>query len=315
MIARASIPQDNSLHGVVLGAADSPADVPHQLKLSFSSDALNFRRSPAWEHVDQGPRFSSRVALHRHPEGWVLEIDCEGKGDFLIRPDGIEVHWRAGTDPWHYLQTLGIAVYLELKGVLCLHANTLESQGQAIGLVAPSRTGKSTATAAFAVAGWRMLSDDMAAVHHSADSWYVYSSRSQTRLWPDAGEYFHGAAYRACDRVHARFEKRTVTLNATVQGDAQAPYPLRRLYLLERSTATHGPLSILPVNAAEAALVLLRNSIVGEAAGVLGIEAQRLGAVAKLASSVSLKKVIYPSGFERLDALRGVIEQDLCMSQ
>lgn len=314
MITHASIPQHSSLHGVVLGAAKSPATAPHRLKLSFSPDALNFHRSPVWEHLDQGPRYSSRVALHRHPEGWVLEIDCEGKGDFLIRPDGIEVHWRGGTDPWHYLQTLGMAVYLELKGVLCLHANTLETQGQAIGLVAPSRTGKSTLTAAFAAAGWRMLSDDMAAVHRCADTWQVYPSRSQTRLWPDAGEYFHGAAYGECDRVHARFEKRTVTLNAAAQGHAQAPYPLRRLYLLERSTTTHGPLSILPVNAAETVLILLRNSIVGEAAGALGIEAQRLAAIAELASGVSLKKVVYPSGFERLDALRGEIEQDLRMT-
>lgn len=302
------------LHGVRLDAAAGSSSQPYPLPLTATLRAAKITpvadADPVWLREVSGARFTSRIALYAHPRGWVLDIDCEGRGRFLVHPQGIDIDWDGGTPPEHYLQTLGLAVWLELKGVLCLHANTLASDAGAIGFLAPSQTGKTTLTTAFVAGGWQMLTDDMAALHRQRAGWSVYPSRPEARLWPDMGRHFCGAVYDSCHPVHERFAKRVVPLSMG-EREPSGPQPLRRLYLLERDTARSSEITLEPIGAAGALLELLRNSILGDAAARLGIEAQRMNQLAELLTAVPLLRLRYPSGIDQLPHIREAIETDI----
>lgn len=301
-----------ALHGVRL-VDNCPVTVPGSaLGMAAVVREANIPLDPSapsvWSREDVGERYRSRLTLYRHAQGWLLNIECEGKGRFLLTEQGIDVDWEGGTPPEHYLQTLGLALWLELRGVLCLHANLVARDGIAIGFLAPSQTGKSTLTAAIVRAGWQLLADDMAAIHHSAGIWSVYPSRPVLRLWPDVGRNLNGCEYDSCQPVHARFAKRVVPLKSQPFGAAQ---PLRCLYLLERVARTSAAFTCELVGPADAAVALLQNSILGDAFRVLGIEGPRMRRLAAYLSAVPLVKVTYPSGFAHLDGLLQTLEQDL----
>lgn len=302
-----------ALHGVTLVGEHAPAlenrSAQRRVVVRWTDIPLAAGAQPLWVREDAGARYHSRIALYPHPDGWLLSIDCEGKGRFLVRAAGIDVDWDGGTPPDHYLQTLGLALWLELRGVVCVHANLVARAGAAIGFVAPSQTGKTTLSSEFVRAGWHLLTDDMAALHGAADSWSVYPSRPVLRLWPDVGRNLHGGAFETCPPVHARFAKRAVTLPAPVLDPAGAQ-ALRCWYLLARVDDPSASFTSALVGPAAAAIALLQNSILGDAFRALGIERQRLGRLAACLAAVPLVQLRYPSGLTHLADLRRYVEQD-----
>lgn len=278
------------------------------LSLNKATIPVEADAAPVWVRDEVGARYRTRLALFRHAQGWLLNIDCEGKGRLLIRDDAIDIDWHGGTPADHYLQTIGLALWLELRGALCLHANTLSRDGAAIGLIAPSQTGKTTLSAVFMQRGWRLLNDDMAAMHGKGGSWQVHPSRPQLRLWPDSAQYFHGDDFRDLAPVHARFAKRIAPLPGIASADA---VPLRHLFVLDRREGDAGEITFERLSPSDALLLLVQNSILGDAVQALGIEAKRLKALAGLLATVSVTRVSYPSGFAQLDELRRAIENRL----
>lgn len=285
-------------------------DVFPKLRVRQADMPLAPRGEPVWLREQSGPRYQTRLALYQHGGAWLLIVDCEGRGRILIDESEIVVDWDGGTPADHYLRTFALAVWLEISGVTCLHANVLADNRGAIALMAPSHAGKSTLSSAFAGAGWQLLSDDMAALHRVRGEWQVYPSQTGLRLWPDIGEHLYGERYRQMAPVHARFAKRTVPVAAGALPDDQ-PVPVRRIYLLERDPSGDGTIRCEPVGAAAATVALLANSMLGDAATALGIEAERLSALTTLSSAVPLVRLLYPSGFGLLASVRRAVEEDL----
>jgi hypothetical protein len=79
-----------------------------------------------------------------------------------------------------------IAAILHQRGHICLHASAVAMRRGAILFVAPSGTGKSTLAAALAARGHRVVTDDIAAVHRTADGWGVAPGPMRLKLWPDS---------------------------------------------------------------------------------------------------------------------------------
>lgn len=293
-----------TLHGITLGTGHDDADI----RLRHGSVSLPPNNHAVWSSDQVGERFRSRQNLHRVTDGWIVDVACEGSGRFLIREHEIVIDWDGGTGADHYLQTFGLAVWLELHDVLCLHASTVARDGTAIGFLAPSQTGKSTLVSQFIADGWQLVNDDMAAVRPVNDAWLVSPSRDEIRLWPDVGRARQGAAFDVLPPVHRRFAKRVVPVAA--KQSARHAVPLCRLYLLERvaDCPNSPPVEIVALNPAEATLALLRNSILGDAATALGIEAVRLARLASLVSDIPVLHVRYPTGLAHLERVRHVIQ-------
>jgi len=276
---------------------------------------------PLWLKDDCGERYHSRLSLHETHLGLLLKVDCEGKGAFESTPDGIGICWQAGgTGPAHYFQTLGLSLWLEQRGTPCIHANALAAGEVAIGLIAPSRTGKTTLTAALLECGLQLMTDDMLALHRSAGQWRVYPGWPQFRMWPDSAQRYAGDDLEVLAKVHDRFDKRVVEVE-TGEGSGFCSHsrPLDQLFLLERREAGNGEqgedeeVAIEDLAPGEALIHLLQNGILGDAYQALGIERSRLGTLAELLNAVPLKKISYPSGLQHLRRVCERIERELAV--
>lgn len=300
------------LHGVQLqpgsggGQPRQPAAgisgrAAHTLRVWPIEGALEAPLRLLWQREDRGERYRSRFELHQTPQGVRLAIRCEGRGAFDYTPQGMGIHWhRQGTGASHYLQTVGLALWLEREGIPCIHANVLAGRDGAIAIMAPSRGGKTTLTAALLDAGWRLMSDDMMALHRD-NGWKVYPSWPRFRMWPDMVRALAGMEPAELERVHQRFEKRIVELHRHPRWQAcDRVQPLRALYLLQRRPERGGGIELERVPPSQALVMLLQNSILGDAYRALGLEAQRLNTLARLVDQVPLLRLSYPSGVERL---------------
>jgi len=317
-----------------------------QVDLAETNEILEIKsrhHKPLWSLIDEGERYSSEMTLYEGQDSQgqpsqMLAIMCEGKGTFHYTRQGIKVHWqKEGTGPEHYFQSMGLGFWLEQQGVPCIHANALAINDTAIGILAPSQTGKTTLTMALMKAGMAMMSDDMMAVHSIDNEYRVYPGWPLFRVWPDTAKAIepNGAEYtkqakgpegkeqskaEELPRVHSRFDKRVIDIGTRTDFDfCSTARPLKHLYLLERreiesSDATdnkqHNTVKIESIKPAHALMHLLQNSMLGGAYKALGIEQQRLTALAKLLEQVPLKKVSYSSGMQHLPSVAQAILAD-----
>lgn len=271
---------------------------------------------PIWLKEDKGERYASLLRLSKTPRGQRLEIDCEGKGHFEYSPEGLGIYWQeGGTGPAHYLQSLGLSLWLEQRGLPCIHANALAVDDVAIGLIAPSQAGKTTLSAALLEHGMQLMTDDMLALYAGQDGWTVYPGWPQLRMWPDSAQRYVAPNKPALAKVHDRFAKRIVDAESIgASSFCTGSRPLKQLYLLDRKQSTkagQGEVKIETISPSEAMIYLLQNSILGDAYQALGLESSRLKALARLVRQVPFKKISYPSGENSLPWVCEQIKRDL----
>lgn len=316
---KAQIPNwifQSPLHGVRLHSEgiEAPLDSEHafSLRLGFPKEIAPATVKTLWHQTDRGDRYASEIDLFKEPTRKLLQIACEGKGVLEYKKNDINIIWQTkGTSFEHYLQTVGLSLWLEMRGVPCIHANAVATDSGVIGLIAPSQTGKTTLTAALATRCMAMMTDDMMAIHKTEAGWKVYPAWPQLRMWPEVAQHFVKNA-DSLKRVHGRFEKRLVKLNEqNVLNHSSKSGLLKRLYLLERRESKASEIVIESVTAAESMIALLQNSMLADAYRPLGIEQGRLKALASLLKTVQLKRVVYPSGKEHLGDVCKCIETDL----
>ncbi|MEM6486107.1 MAG: hypothetical protein AAF662_14130 [Pseudomonadota bacterium] len=287
---------------------------------------------PAWQRSDSGERYSSRLSLFERHRKHLLKVECQGSGTFEISDDCIAVDWLGGTNYPHYLQTLGLSVFLEKHGVPCVHGNTLDvGNNNAITLIAPSRGGKSTLSAALVQLGCTLLSDDMTAVHFPVDAEKdslnsdeshggafprVYPSNASLRLWPDAAAEFAGCV-SGMPRVHQQFAKRTVRVCAVTpsthqhvavhnQARDQRPRALKALFFLDRidePTTVH----VNRLSDRDAFIQLVKQGQLADAFTLLSPATTRAKTLANILSQVPAYRVRFTSGFQYLEKVCNTI--------
>ncbi|CAK0754445.1 conserved hypothetical protein [Gammaproteobacteria bacterium] len=106
-----------------------------------------------------------------------------------------------------YLLGSILGVLLHQQGLLALHAGALEVRGQVVAFAGHSGTGKSTLVAHLRKRGYRMVSDDLLAVHLDQDGQpWVHPSIFRVKLWADALNHIDHLAENLV-RDHSRLEK------------------------------------------------------------------------------------------------------------
>lgn len=292
------------LHGVSLvHANDDNVSTPHSLSLDEARLMPLPQSARIWTLTDSGERYQSTIELSRREQLYQLAIDCEGKGRFSLdmNKKSLTVDWqKGGTGPAHYIQTLAISLFLELNNTLCLHANTLVKDNQAYLFLAPSRTGKSTLTSAMTEQGYQLITDDMAALYQRDGVFVVYPSWPKVRLWPDSAEHFSRTATlqnTTSQRVHARFAKKEITFKKSLSHKA---YPIAGMYLLDRDEKYDHPVTISTLPASHGLILLMQNSMLGDAYKALRIDATRMAHIARLLNTLPFQKVTYPTGLKAL---------------
>ena len=329
------------LHGVCLTPWSKEKGVTrckYQVALSHSTFVCPDNQ-PIWRLLDQGKRYKTEINLHQAGDDLILHIDCEGQGLFKLNRNSIEINWSSqGTSFEHYLQTMGMALWLDTyHAVPCIHGNALSYGDYGFGLVAPSRTGKTTLTAALCQYGAQLMSDDMMALHPDENDsggkgYEVYSSWPIARMWPDSIEAALHSDEQQYAKVHKKFAKRIINAEQDLQYNHHKR-TVNTLYVLNRidvpvatnalhRTSTQEPISththssaqectIEKVSPTRALMLLIQNSMLADAYSALGIEQERLTRLIDVVQTIEIKQVNYYSGSAQLALVCKTILEDI----
>ena len=164
-------------------------------------------------------------------------------------------------DACTYLLGPVMGFVLRLRGTVCLHASAVAVGDRAIALVGLPGVGKSTTAAAFASAGFPVLSDDIVALADQGTQFLVQPGYPRVNLWPDSVRRLFGAE-DALPRITPTWQKRYLPLGQNGQHFALSPLPLGAIYILDsRESSLTAPI-IEEVAGKEAFMALVANTYV-----------------------------------------------------
>lgn len=319
------------LHGVECFTTENEkcSDLPFSLNVSESIIAAPSDIAPLWSQINTGKSHTTHLNIYRQsPLENLLEVKCEGSGRFLLGERKIDVDWdTGGTGSTHYFQTVALALWLELRGIPCIHANALEFQGKTIALLGPSGMGKSTLSAFLQQSGFKWLTDDMLALHNlpgdesTSENCYIYPSWPKARMWPDSVNEITNYDTNILKKVHLRFHKREIDIPHI---KTNKPFRLDAIYVLNREggvfnkndmfvklSQTANRNDIRNVNATLSVMTLLQNSMMGDAYRSLLLEVERLQKLSALVSMIPLKQISYTNGLAGLTQIKDMILKDI----
>src|SRR5690349_11204395 len=117
---------------------------------------------------------------------------------FVIDRSGSEV-WAEWSSPLTledtatYLLGPVLGFVMLLRGVVCLHASAVAIGNEAIALLGPAGSGKSTTAAAFAERGYSVLAEDVVTLDDRGDRFLVRPGYPCIRLWPSSVKALYGS--------------------------------------------------------------------------------------------------------------------------
>ena len=271
-----------------------------------------------WESQQCGADNIPLMRLYCADNKYFMEYACQGRGVFVFQREQniIEIYWEdKGTGFQHYLLTNGLAVVLEFRGIPCLHGNTLAWKGNGFGLLGTSTAGKSTLSAALALRGCRVMSDDMLSLQSDLNHWRVSTSVRVLRLWQDSiNELYSSDIVVSAARVHEAYDKYSLDEGCLENSWLKdGSVTLTALYLLDRRDSSEAKPEcwIEDLTPADALIALIRESVLSSATKALGIETCRLKKLGRLVSEIPVKRLCYTSGYDYLPEVCEKLINDL----
>jgi hypothetical protein len=287
-----------------------------------AAPTLAFERSPTglvgadgdevlYESGTRDHRGRSRFTLARASEADVLTFASAAA--FAVAPtrityDLVDPSWAHGVEIW-FLGTV-MAYWLERAGLPALHASAVVVPEGAVAFLGSGGTGKSSLALAFLKGGHALLTDDILAVEHRGGRWWGRPGYPQARVWADQAAYV-GADYEGLPRVQPLREKRRLPIGPGGLGRFHAESaPLRALYVPARGEA-NGGVVVEPIAGVEAFSELVRHSFLARLLQATGIQSERMERLGTLVRDLPVRRLLYPAGFEHLDAVREAVREDL----
>jgi len=197
---------------------------------------------------------------------------------------------------------------LRLCGTLCLHASAISVAGRAIALCGTSQTGKSTTSAAFALAGFPVLTEDVTPIAESGERLLVQPGYPRICLWPDSVKRLLGSS-DALPLLTPNWQKRFLPLDGRLAKFESEPRPLGAIYLLAPRVADASAPRIEPLNQRGALLALVQNTYMNWLLD-RSQRAAELDLLAKIVSQVPVHRVIPHADPTRLAAVCDLIARD-----
>lgn len=290
---RANLP----LPGLITCSARFHSDIQiwlDAMPVAFTESTLQW---DAWYVSDERDGHTPSLRVWRLAGGACFRLLYSDGVEFFVNREGSEV-WAAWPgassleDAATYLLGPVLGLVLRLRGVTCLHASAVAVGGRAIALLGPASAGKSTTAAAFAGMGYPVLTDDVVALAESAGGVLVQPAYPQIRLWPDAVALLFGTA-DALPRLTPSWDKRALDLAQTAGRFQQEPLPLAAIYVLAERAPAPEP-RIDGLYGREALMTLVANAYVSYLQDA-AMRSQEFGALARVAASVPVRRVVPPA--------------------
>jgi hypothetical protein len=289
-----------------------------EVEPTWLRDARNGTRTP-WPNTassnigDESSRvvwsISGGACIHVHyRDGTQFFIDT--------RTSAIWAEWQpplTSADMAIYLLGPILGFLLAVRGLTVLHASVVCVDDRAIAFFGPHGSGKSTTAAAFALRGFPILTEDVAALVERDSSIVVYPGYPSIRLWSDSVEFFFPAA-DALPLLAAGWDKRHLPLGGADRPFVSEPRELSAIYYLgERENDTSAPrVERLPQG--EGLLTLVANT---HASLLLDerMRAQEFKVLSRVAATVPLRKLTMHSDPAHLGALCDLVVEDFLALQ
>ncbi|MEM1156220.1 MAG: hypothetical protein AAGI44_18955 [Pseudomonadota bacterium] len=292
------------------------ADVgPFRVQLRILGTSETDKGERIWQFTHQGERSYSHYYLNRLAEAYTLTVDSHSQCGFRYTSDAIEILQSSVDHAWFdQLNGIGLAVWLEMRGVPCIHATVLSIEGRAVGLVGRSGVGKSTLAAALLSRGASFLSEDMLALHELDGRPAAFPGLQSLQLWPDALDALDMPAAHHWQRVVPGFEKRLIPVSHFEAGcGGNAPVILDSLFLLDRAQKGVQP-AISGLGFIDASMMLVIHSSSLDIPRVLRLEQQRFERCAGIVRGIFCKKLTFPTDLSCVDRLCALIEAEVSQS-
>ncbi|MGH9503140.1 MAG: hypothetical protein ACRD20_09840 [Terriglobales bacterium] len=250
---------------------ESTASLPELTRSNGKIPDCSFRVLPAGDgFAGEIHWFHDRTS--RGDESWLRLGDRGGdyllrfrdESEFLISRDGGEVQCRPlpGTSEStvrHLFLDQVVPLMLSRRESLVLHASAILTPQGVIAFVGRSGRGKSTLAAAFAQAGFPLVSDDYLVLRKragaAAGNWVAVPSYPGVRLWADASDGLFSVLPESSE-IAAYTSKRRVSDPALIPF-AEAPSALRALYFLGDAEASHPEPAVQRLSPREAFMKLV----------------------------------------------------------
>ncbi len=240
----------------------------------------------------------------RYRDGTAFYIDRGGRDVWTTwrEPNTIE-------DMATYLLGPVLGFVLRLRGVTPLHASAVCVGQRALALLGRRQAGKSTTAAAFAMAGFPVLSDDVSAIDERDGAFYVRAGYSHLRLWPRAVEMLFGSR-EALRPITPNWNKRDFPLTGVAGTKyAEQPSRLAAIYILGvRSDDSRAPF-VETLTPAECFMTLITNTYVNYALDETMRRAD-FELIGRLVSAVPIRRVVPHADPQRVWQLRDTILAD-----
>lgn len=288
-----------------LPAGDGPAD----LVFSLLAEPTPFLQEPGLTPLYSSPWLDddgqSVAHLYRTADGDVFSFS---RGlEVLVQPARITAALLdPAYEPLVELRLLGpvLSHWLECRGLPSLHASAAALGSRAVGFLSMQGGGKTGLAAAMLRAGHPLLTDDILALEERGGTFLSRSGYPQMRMWPDEAAHFLGS-YEHLPLVHPQVSKRRVAITSF----HHTALPLAVLYIAERREG--GPIEITPLSRSAAVIELVRHSFSPHLVQAVGLQPSRLDFLARLVRQVPVRRLAYPSGFERLPEVVEALRRDL----
>ncbi|MFD1956957.1 aldolase, partial [Paenibacillus thailandensis] len=280
--------------GFELQNTNAPIDV--DIELNHRSCEFEASGEPAgFEAADGEMRF-------RVPETALYRIAGGSRVEVTPWPGAEEARIRL------YLLGSCMGALLMQRGILPLHGSAVVIEGKAYAIVGQSGAGKSTLAAAFASAGYPLVTDDVIAVSvsHAQEASKVYPSYPQQKLWEESIEQL-GLASGEYLSVYQRVNKYAVPVRSRFHLE---PLPLAGV--IELSEFSEPEPEIRSCTALEALHVLnvhtYRNSLVP----LLQLNEWHFQSIARLASQLPVYQLRRPAnGFTAFSLVNQIVSLSL----
>ncbi len=201
------------------------------------------------------------LRVFRVLEGKYYRFAYADQTEFLVDREGAEI-WARWPEPLTledaatYLLGPIMGFVMLLRGVVCLHASAIAIADEAIALVGPAGSGKSTTAAAFSDRGYSVLAEDVVTLDDRADHFLVRPSYPCIRLWPASVKALYGTETHL-RKLTPNWDKRYLDLNERFQRQA---LPLAAIYQIgKRRDDTAAPF-IEPLDKSAGLMSLIANT-------------------------------------------------------
>jgi hypothetical protein len=286
---------------------------------------ISFGSLPAWLHAAQGEacyvadynRDCGEPALRvfRVLDGKYYRFHYADQTQFVIDRSGSEV-WAEWSSPLTledtatYLLGPVMGFVMLLRGIVCLHASAIAIGKEAIALVGPAGSGKSTTAAAFAERGYSVLAEDVVTLDDRGDRFLVRPGYPCIRLWPPAVKALYGSETHL-PKLTPNWDKCYLDLSAQFQGEA---LPLAAIYQLgERHHDSAAPF-IETLDRSEALMALVANTYATKLMDKL-MRAREFELLTRVVGNVSVRRVTPHADPARITELCNLIVDDFSLTQ